>query len=107
MRPVPAAITEEVVHRDPSRDTEPSPVRCLPAHLAVAQDQEAVRRGVDQPGGPCASCEGQLASRRDSSSVVSSISAAAAESVIEDGRLAPGMGMTTGDCASSQASATC
>ena len=41
------------------------------------------------------------------SSSLSSRSAAAAESRIDCGRLAPGIGMTTGDWASSQASATC
>ena len=53
------------------------------------------------------SCPVPQASSRATSSCVSSRSAAAAESVIDVGRLAPGMGMTTGDCASSQARATC
>ena len=49
---------------------------------------------------------GQAAERRDSSASVSSRPGAWAESVIDSGRLAPGMGITTGARASIQASVT-
>lgn len=45
--------------------------------------------------------------KMDNSSSVSSMSAAAAESVTDEGRFAPGIGMTQGDWASSHASAIC
>lgn len=48
----------------------------------------------------------QLWSRSANSASVSSRSAASAESTIDSGRFPPGMGITTGDWASSQASAT-
>ena len=48
----------------------------------------------------------QARSSRSSSSASSARSGAQAESVIDSGRLAPGMGITTGDLASSQASVT-
>ncbi len=54
------------------------------------------------PRGPA-----QPASSRASSSAVSGRSAAAAESAIDAGRLAPGIGMTTSACARCQARQTC
>ena len=70
----------------------------MPAHA---------ERGTRAPLRSCLASRVTHPSSRDSSSSVSSRSAAAAESVIDCGRFAPGMGMTTGDWASSQASATC